>query len=341
MRVKVKDLEFNPFRNIKLIPIDKVTVEKLKDSIKDLGLWAGMTARPKNNDLKSDKYQIPFGHHRLVAIRELGIEEIEISVNEISDFNMVLMMVQENMTQRGVSVEMINGTIREVKEFLDAEIAKYKSWEEACANEIIITKLVENAKGWVKVRDQGVGQTTILKFLKGAIPQWRIASALDLIKSNDIESEAINILDSTGQAEGFKKAIRKVNKERIERGEKPIPKDGQKKLAEKIKGTKSEGRTGGGNYYSSMENIIRQEVNGTDEFETALNEIRFNLDGICNDSRKLGDKISNLNGKLYDMGVEELKMLSSLDLINNFSKLLTNINVLSNTLGVQFNKLNE
>ena len=340
MRVKVKDLEFNPFRNIKLIPIDKVTVEKLKDSIKDLGLWAGMTARPKNNDLKSGKYQIPFGHHRLVAIRELGIEEIEISVNEISDFNMVLMMVQENMTQRGVSVEMINGTIREVKEFLDAEIAKYKSWEELPQGLMISLNLKEKS-AYQNVKTKGVGQTTILKFLKGAIPQWRIASALDLIKSNDIESEAINILDSTGQVEGFKKAIRKVNKERIERGEKPIPKDGQKKLAEKIKGTKSEGRTGGGNYYSSMENIIRQEVNGTDEFETALNEIRFNLDGICNDSRKLGDKISNLNGKLYDMGVEELKMLSSLDLINNFSKLLTNINVLSNTLGVQFNKLNE
>jgi len=338
MRVKVKDLEFNPFRNIKLIPIDKVTVEKLKDSIKDLGLWAGMTARPKNNDLKSDKYQIPFGHHRLVAIRELGIEEIEISVNEISDFNMVLMMVQENMTQRGVSVEMINGTIREVKEFLDGELAKYDDWDNV--NEVI-NVLFGSTRQFQQCKRDGVGQTTILKFLKGAIPQWRIASALDLIKSNDIESEAINILDSTGQVEGFKKAIRKVNKERIERGEKPIPKDGQKKLAEKIKGTKSEGRTGGGNYYSSMENIIRQEVNGTDEFETALNEIRFNLDGICNDSRKLGDKISNLNGKLYDMGVEELKMLSSLDLINNFSKLLTNINVLSNTLGVQFNKLNE
>jgi len=54
-----------------------------------------------------------------------------------------------------------------VKDFLDGELAKYETWEEVCANESIITKLVDNAKGFVKLRDQKSGQTTILKFLGG------------------------------------------------------------------------------------------------------------------------------------------------------------------------------
>lgn len=140
MKVKVKDIEFNPFRNMNLVPIDRLTVDKLKGSIGDLGLWAGMTARP-HPEIKG-KYQIPYGHHRLIAIQELGIKEIEVSITEISDFNMVLMMVQENMTQRGVSVEMINGTVREVKEFLDGAIKKYKNWDECQRDNEIITSLL-------------------------------------------------------------------------------------------------------------------------------------------------------------------------------------------------------
>lgn len=78
---------------------------------------------------------------------------------------MVLMMVQENMTQRGVSVEMINGTVREVKEFLDGELKKYKTWEDL--NEII--KIIfDTEHSFIQTKTHGVGQTTILKFLKGA-----------------------------------------------------------------------------------------------------------------------------------------------------------------------------
>lgn len=162
-----------------------------------------------------------------------------------------------------------------------------------------------------------------------------------MINHNDIDIEAANILKTTGRVEGFKKAIRKVNKRRKSQGQEPISKEKQKELAEIIKDTPATGKTGGGNYYKSMENTILQEVDGTDEYDTAINEIYFNLDGIATDSLRLADKISNLNGKLHKMGVEELKTFSSLTLINNFSQLLTNLNILTNTLGLQFNKLNK
>ena len=342
MKVKVKDIEFNPFRNTRLVPIDPLTVDKLKRSIDDLGLWDGMTARPKGNDWNCGKYEIPFAHHRLVAIRELGFKEIEISVNEISDFNMVLMMVQENMTQRGVSNEMINGTVREVKEFLEGELIKYTTWKEVEMSHDFV-RLFSDARNpistFAQLKSKGIGELTILKFLKSSIPQWRIRSALDLIKNKDIDIEAVNVLKSTGQQEGFKNAIRKVNKKKAARGEEPIPFAKHKELAEKIIKTASPGKTGGGNYYKSMENIILKELITGMNLRVAINEIHFDLDGIAHDSRRLADKISNLNGKLHTMGVEELKTFSSLSLINDFLQLLGSLNVLTNTLGIQINKL--
>lgn len=332
MKVRVENIEFNPFRNINLVPIDLITVEKLKDSIGDLGLWAGMTARPKNNDWDSGKYEIPFGHHRLVAIREMGIEEIDIAVNEISDFNMVLMMVQENMTQRGVSVEMIHGTVREVKEFLDGELAKYESWE---ALNDSIKSLFETEWDLKNVKGKGVGQTTILKFLKNSIPQWRIAEALDLIKSNDIDSEVLPILETTGAVAGFKKAIRKINEEKEQKGEPGIDISAQKQLAQKVKESKSTGRTGGGNYYKSMEDIIRQEIDGEDDFANALNSAARKLKAVQEETTKLASKIGELNSLLNSVGVTEMRSIASIISISEFTTLLLNISTLADYLGIK------
>ena len=112
--------------------------------------------------------------------------------------NMVLMMVQENMTQRGVSVEMINGTVREVKEFLEAhpeEAEKY--WTQ---KKIISTDTISIFLGWNHAR-----------------VQWSL-ERLHLIEDKIIDPEAINMLGTTGRSDGFKKAIRKVNRENIESG---------------------------------------------------------------------------------------------------------------------------
>jgi len=61
----------------------------------------------------------------------------------------------------------INETVLTAKEYLDKELEKYETWEDACADKSIITKLVDNAKAFVKLRDQKAGRETILKFLCG------------------------------------------------------------------------------------------------------------------------------------------------------------------------------
>jgi hypothetical protein len=337
MKIKVKDLEFNPFRNVNLIPIDKETVDKLKGFIKDQGLRSGLEARPKNNDWKSGKYEIPYGHHRLIAIQEMGIKEIDIPVMEISDFNMVLRMVQENMGQRGMTVEMINGTVQEVKEFLDGEIAKYETWEK-CSDEII-RALFEGKKGdFQHVKNKGVGRPTILHFLKGAIEEWRIGSALNLINSDDISIDAVNSLGSTGQVEGFKKAIRKVNKLREKSGKEPISKDKQKGLAKKIKDTESKGKTGGGNYYKSMEDIIIQETEGENAlFDSKINDLIADINKINADANSLHNKIISANTSFKELGIENLEnFYMILDTTNSFANIFSAIETTLNYFGIDF-----
>jgi hypothetical protein len=73
-----------------------------------------------------------------------------------------------------MSNAMLIETVRVARDYLKSELEKYESWENICVNESIITKLVDNAKGWVKLRDQGVGQTTLLKFLGRNWKQWKI-----------------------------------------------------------------------------------------------------------------------------------------------------------------------
>ena len=74
-------------------------------------------------------------------------------------------------------------TVQSVKKYLDAELAKYKTWEKACADKSIITNLVNNAKAFVKLRDQKAGRDTILKFLGGNWKAWMIKTLINLSES--------------------------------------------------------------------------------------------------------------------------------------------------------------
>ena len=72
MKIELKSLQDNPFRNFKVDPIDPEVVKSLKESIKDnpAGFWGGIVARrTKNNGI-----QLAFGHHRVKAAIAAGIQ---------------------------------------------------------------------------------------------------------------------------------------------------------------------------------------------------------------------------------------------------------------------------
>ena len=116
MRVVLKELQDNPFRNFKVDPINQEVVEGLKHSIKEnpAGFWGGIVARRT----KKNGIQLAFGHHRVRAAIAVGIREDDIKVSEISDAEMILMYAKENATQRGNSGTAVAGTVASAIRFL-------------------------------------------------------------------------------------------------------------------------------------------------------------------------------------------------------------------------------
>jgi hypothetical protein len=113
MKIAVKDLRPNPFRRMKRYPIDRDKVEALKQSIKDTTFWDNLLAR---RAVDGDGYEIPYGHHRWLALKEMRVEEVDIPVRKLSDTDMLRIMAHENMQEWGHSTEVEQETVRAVVE---------------------------------------------------------------------------------------------------------------------------------------------------------------------------------------------------------------------------------
>ncbi len=259
MKINLKDLKSNPYRDLKKYPIRQERIDSLKASIEQTGFWDNVLARPAGK-----LFELAYGHNRLEALRQLGIKEIDIPVKSISDADMVRIMATENREQYDENQTILIETVQTVRDFLNRELKKYNTWEEAKKVNEFINLFGEEknpvasfgqAKG-----NQGVGQTIILKFLGAGWKQWKIQHALEVLNSEEINPEAIKEFESTGMGSAFTKAIKEINRE----SNKPVDFAEQMRLAKKLsetpKGNKAPGRTGGGNYYSSIKDIIKEEV---------------------------------------------------------------------------------
>lgn len=114
MKIALKHVKPNPFRNIDRYPINREKVEALKDSISSTTFWDNIVGRrcPDNT------VEIAYGHHRITALRELYDEdhEIDIIVRELDDEAMLKIMVKENAIEWGASATVNNETVRAVVE---------------------------------------------------------------------------------------------------------------------------------------------------------------------------------------------------------------------------------
>ena len=205
--IQVKDILPNPFRNMDTYPIDRQKVEALKTSISDTDFWDNLLARP--HPTKPRKVQLAFGHHRLIALKELGIKEIEFPVRNLDDATMIKVMANENMEDWKTNLGVVVETVSAAKDFLDSELSKAKSFK--TLNESI--KRLVDKHNFDKIKKEGVGQTTILKFLGENWKQWTIQEALAILK--DVEKgvlalEAAQIFPNVHQASEFRKTVREI-----------------------------------------------------------------------------------------------------------------------------------
>lgn len=94
MKIKLKDILPNPYRDMVESPLNLEVVAKLKSSINDTGFWDNVLVR--KHPVKESKFEAAFGHHRLEAARQAGILEADFILKKISDEAMLEIMSREN-----------------------------------------------------------------------------------------------------------------------------------------------------------------------------------------------------------------------------------------------------
>ena len=215
MKIKLKDLLPNPYRDLANYPIDRNKVEELKRSFEQTGFWDNIVARKSD-----DKYQIAYGHHRLIALRESFPDDhvVDIPVRELSDDTMIQIMANENMEDYRATPKVIDETVRVAKSYLDN-------------NPEIAAKFGDLSRPVHRVGQQGgklnIGGDILNRFLGWEKHPNRVRESLqrlNLIADDKIDQEATDLFPTSTAAKNFTEAVSQM----------PIPKEKQKKVARRI-----------------------------------------------------------------------------------------------------------
>ncbi len=295
---------------------------------------------------KKGKYQLAYGHHRLEAIKKVGIEELEnIPVKDLNDAMMIKMMANENLDQWKTNPKVINESVRVTKKFLDDELAKYDSWKEIRSNDSI-RPIFDTEPQFRSAKGKGVGQTIILKFL--GEPPWKqhmIQEALAQLKESKEMREAEEIFTTQNDAKVFRKVSKKIKIKIPEGNEKKVAKKVAKKVddrREEIKKEQIENKKGGiktGEIRTKVDRdkdieiFTTMEVEKISEQEARLKDLESIMDGVNKSILAAYRKILFANDLFKDLGFNEIKGLGSWFIVKDIEDLLSQIEILMNTFG--------
>lgn len=96
-KVKVKDIRPNPFQARKTS--EPEAIKSLAEEIRKVGLWAGaLRGREQNGHV-----ELCFGHRRLDAVKVIGWKEVEVDVVALTDEEMALQALVENLQREGLN----------------------------------------------------------------------------------------------------------------------------------------------------------------------------------------------------------------------------------------------
>ena len=280
MKVKVKDVSPNPYRNIEHYPLNKDKIIALTQSIEKTGFWDNLVAREVNG-----KIEIAYGHHRIEALRlaeGFGYDfEFELPIKDIDNGTMIQIMANENMQEWSHSIGVIDETVKVAKEYL-----KTISGNSSAVG-------INNFLGW--------SLSKVTSSLK----------RLNLIEDGTIEKEAVENLPSSSHAEEFAKAINtskvkftpqeqnQIAKEIVESGE------GKRKVKERIEAKAFEKKYGADFGKKKTEKKDKQ----IKEFDDALGQIADDISSLSDKFLKLTNLKEELKNVTSKKGLFNLKLL--------------------------------
>ena len=116
MKIKIKDLNPNPFKKeINKGKLNSEIVRKIQANIKELGLMGALPVIKKDK-----KFHLIAGHHRVEALKQsFGKDyEVECTLHNYSEENILRGMVVENLTQRADELVEVTENLGAIRKFL-------------------------------------------------------------------------------------------------------------------------------------------------------------------------------------------------------------------------------
>jgi len=290
MKVKITDLNPNPFRDMKNYPIDEAKVESLINSINETGFWDNILARKQNGQI-----QIAYGHHRMIALQRLFKPEdtVDIPVKDVSDSAMVQIMANENHQSWGTLPRVTNETVKVTKQYLESHPE-------------IVTNL-SSVEERFRSKNYPVGAKVISEFLGKNWKTTRIQHSLEqlgLMETDEthekhLDKKAINALPTERSARNFTRAVKQI---------KNITPQQQRRAAEKmVSGTHNLGE-------SAAKKTLLEEKHSFKKDKTEKKQIEFSdfIDECRKDMDKLNRKFAELlkfkaefNSEIYEKSLEK------------------------------------
>jgi len=320
MKVKIKDLEPNPFRDIENYPIDENKVRSLVNSINETGFWDNILARQKD-----DRIQLAYGHHRLLAIEMAKGEdfEIDIPIKELNDETMIRIMAEENHDYYSTDVRIVDETIKQVYEYLKLtynlnymSVESDRYYKKGREHQVFEGLLVP--KHHREDSENGYHYSVISKQIADWLGKnWhekRINFALTRMElyGTMLDKEAVQNMPNVTAAEFFATIVNKHK----------LTKEQQKEVAKKVK---EKGR-------SSKEDIGEEAINvkyggkipekeKKKEFEKFLEECKKHLDSVRVDLIDLKKYRDVFDSEYYLQSVERDEF------VNSFRNLIEEIKI--------------
>jgi ParB-like chromosome segregation protein Spo0J len=195
MLISLADIHANPFRDFELHPIDQAQIERLKASLNADGFWASVVARKAVNG-----YEIAFGHHRIEAARQLGMESAPIEVRNLDDRQMVRMLAAENATQRGSTAAAALDAVQAICRILAYDLLR---WDEASFSRIHDKLAIDYARCRGRLEaGSGIGEPCVMAFApQGAFTENQVRLHLGILKDCGRMAEVIASAQARANAE--------------------------------------------------------------------------------------------------------------------------------------------
>lgn len=96
MKIKISKIDESAFAVRE--KVDPEYIKEMKESLKEDGQWDPILVRPKG-----DRYELIAGHNRVLAAKELGWDEIEATVRDLSDEEAIFLSLKTNLLRQEMS----------------------------------------------------------------------------------------------------------------------------------------------------------------------------------------------------------------------------------------------